>query len=59
MKHTFIFECSDNGGGHQRFEVRAIDKPEAIKKGMEFAKKYASGDICGDWTCKLKKETLL
>ena len=45
--HTFWFECTDNGGGHQAFEVRATDKQEAIKKGMAFAKKHASGDICG------------
>lgn len=32
--HTFWFECTDNGGGHQAFEVRATDKQEAIKKGM-------------------------
>lgn len=52
-KHRFWFECTDNGGGHQGFEVKAYDKQEAIKKGMEFAKKHASGDICGDWKCKL------
>lgn len=55
MKHTFIFSCIDNGGGHQIFEVRAIDKREAIRKGMKTAKKFACGDICGDWECKLKK----
>ncbi len=54
-KHIFWFECTDNGGGHQGFEVKAYDKQEAIKKGMEFAKKHASGDICGDWKCKLKE----
>lgn len=32
MKHTFIFTCTDNGGGYQSFEVRATDKQEAIKK---------------------------
>lgn len=26
MKHTFIFTCTDNGGGYQSFEVRATDK---------------------------------
>ena len=30
-KHTFIFSCTDNGGGHQSFEVRATDKQEAIE----------------------------
>ena len=56
MKYTFIFSCTDNGGGHQSFEVRATDKQEAIEKGMKFAKKYACGDICGNCECKLKKE---
>lgn len=56
MKHTFIFTCTDNGGGYQSFEVRATDKQEAIRKGMKTAKKFACGDICGDWECKLKKE---
>lgn len=31
-------------------------KQEAIKKGMAFAKKHASGDICGDWECKMISE---
>lgn len=37
MKHTFIFSCTDNGGGHQIFEVRTTDKQEAIRKGMKTA----------------------
>ena len=37
-KYTFIFSCTDNGGGHQTFEVRATDKQEAILKGMNTAK---------------------
>lgn len=45
MKHTFILTCRDNGGSYQSFEVRAIDKQEAIRKGMKTAKKYATGDI--------------
>lgn len=59
MKYTFIFECSDNVGCHQRFEVQAEDKQEAICKGMKTAKKYACGDICGNWECKLKREDSL
>lgn len=55
MKHAFIFTCRDNGGSYQSFEVRAIDKQEAICKGMKAAKKYATGDICGDWECRLKR----
>mgnify|MGYP006886284608 FL=1 len=58
-KYTFIFSCTDNGGGHQTFEVRATDKQEAIRKGLAFAKKHASGDVCGDWTCRLIQEDLL
>ena len=58
-KYTFIFSCTDNGGGHQTFEVRATDKQEAIRKGPAFAKKHASGDVCGDWTCRLIQEDLL
>lgn len=37
----------------------AENKQEAIKKCMAFAKKHASGDICGDWTCRLMQEDLL
>ena len=58
-KYTFIFSCTDNGGGHQTFEVRTTDKQEAIRKGLAFAKKHASGDVCGDWTCRLIQEDLL
>lgn len=58
-KYTFIFSCTDNGGGHQTFEVRATDKQEAIRNGMKTAKKFACGDICGDWECKLKREDSL
>ena len=58
-KYTFIFSCTDNGGGHKAFEVRAADTQEAIRKGMKTAKKFACGDICGDWECKLKLEDSL
>lgn len=54
-KHTFIFSYADNCGGHRSFEVRATDKQEAIEKGM----KYACGNICGNWECKLKREDSL
>lgn len=39
-KYTFIFSCTDNGGGHPGFVVKAENKQEAIKKGMAFAKKH-------------------
>lgn len=58
-KYTFRFECTDNGGGHQGFVVKAENKQEAIRKGMKIAKKFACGDICGDWTCRLIQEDLL
>lgn len=58
-QYTFWFECTGNGGGHQGFMVKAENKQEAIKKGMAFAKKHASGDICGDWTCRLIQEGAL
>lgn len=29
MKYTFWFECTDNGGGHQGFVVKAENKQEA------------------------------
>lgn len=45
MKYTFIFSCTDNGGCHQTFEVRATDKQEAIRKGMKTAKKFARTSI--------------
>lgn len=49
----WTFSARDNGGKHQVFTVTAPDKTTAIKKGMERAKKHASGDICPNWTCKL------
>ena len=49
------FNCIDNGGKKQFFTVSAPDKITAIKKGMERAKKHASGDISPTWTCKLIK----
>ena len=55
MNYTFIFSCTDSGGSYQSFEVRATDKQEAIRKGMKTAKKYATGDIGGNWECKLKR----
>ena len=48
------FKCSDNGGYFQCFDVTAKDKTEAIKKGMEKAKKKAKGDISPTWKCTLK-----
>lgn len=43
MKYTFWFECTDNGGGHQAFEVKAENKQEAIKKGMAVCKETCFG----------------
>lgn len=41
----WTFSAHDNGGKHQVFTVKAASKTEAIKKGMERAKKHAAGDI--------------
>ena len=59
MKDTFIFTCKDKGDSYQSFEVRATDKQEAIRKGMKTARKYATGDIGGNWECRLKQEANL
>lgn len=52
--YNFTFTCRDNGGKYQCFTVKAKDKSEAIKKGMEKAKKKAAGDICGNWDCRMQ-----
>lgn len=52
-KYTFIFTCTDNGGKHQTFKVKAADMQEAIRKGFKTAKKNAAGDINGSWDCHL------
>lgn len=49
---TWSFYAADNGGKKQYFKVKANSKPDAIDKGMNRAKKHASGDIIG-WECKL------
>lgn len=46
------FYCTDNGGKWQTITVTAKDKPEAIDKGFEKARKKAKGDII-HWECKL------
>ena len=51
--YRWYFECMDNGGKRQFFTVTAKSKPDAIKKGMEKAKKAASGDVTS-WSCRLK-----
>lgn len=52
-KSRFVFSCIDNSGKRQVFEVKAVDKTEAIKLGMTKARKYAKGDIGFSWNCKL------
>ena len=47
------FNATDNGGKKQFFTVTAPNKPEAIKKGFEKAKKNAAGDVTS-WNCTLK-----
>lgn len=49
---TWEFWCIDNGGKRQCFRVKAANKADAIRKGMERARKNAAGDI-HKWECKL------
>lgn len=51
--HEFIFRCTDNGGKHQTFTVKAPDKQTAIDRGFKRAKKNAKGDINPSWECRL------
>ena len=51
---TWHFCATDNGGKQQYFKVKANDKTQAIKKGMEKARKNAAGDLIS-WDCKLMK----
>lgn len=46
------FFAQDNGGKRQNFKVSAGSKQEAIKKGMDRARRNAAGDIT-DWECHL------
>ena len=50
--YTWYFTAGDNGGYFQRFKVKASNRQDAIRKGMERARKHAKGDITG-WDCKL------
>lgn len=49
----WYFSCIDNGSKRQCFTVAASSKPDAIKKGMDRAKKHAAGDIT-TFNCSLK-----
>lgn len=51
---TWQFTARDNGGKFQTFKVKANNKPDAIKKGFEKARKNAAGNITS-WDCKLIK----
>ena len=48
----WTFSAHDNGGKHQVCTVKAANKTDAIKKGMDRAKKHAAGDIIS-WDCRL------
>lgn len=52
-KFYWHFICHDNSGKKQSFRIVAGDKDEAIRKGMERARKNAKGDICPNWSCRL------
>ena len=48
----WIFTAHDNGGKNQVLKITATSKTEAINKGMERAKRHATGDI-NTWNCRL------
>ena len=48
----WLYSCIDNGGKRQNIKVNAADKPSAIEKGFQMAKKKAAGDIIS-WNCSL------
>lgn len=50
----WYFKACDNGGKKQVFVVVAASKIDAIRKGMDRARKNAAGDII-TWDCKLKQ----
>ena len=50
-KWTFVYSRADGKQGHVR--VTASSKPEAIKKGMEHAKRHANVETVTRWDCKL------
>ena len=43
----------DNAGKVQNFTVVAKSKPDAIRKGLNRAKRFAMGDILPNWRCNL------
>ena len=51
--YKWSFRCTDNGGYHQFFTVKARSKAEAIEKAFTMARKHARGDIYPTWECKL------
>lgn len=51
--YTWTFTVRDNGGKFHCVKVKANDKLEAIRKGMEKARKNAKGDLGVHWTCKI------
>lgn len=53
MKAKWSFTAVDNGGKRHAYTVTASTKDEAIRKGMEKARKNAKGDILPTWQCKL------
>ena len=49
----WVLYCSDNSGKKQAIKVTATNKPDAIKKAFEKARKNAKGDLTPYWECKL------
>lgn len=53
MMYTFTFTARDNGGKFHCYKVKAKDKADAIRKGLDKARKNAKGDLNPNWQCKL------
>lgn len=51
--YKWRFRCMDNSGKCQGFIVYAKNKPDAIRKGLNRAKRFAMGDILPNWRCNL------
>lgn len=53
FEYRFTFTCIDNGGFRQCFTIRAMDKKEAITKGLAKARRNAKGDL-NNWDCRMQ-----
>lgn len=53
MMHIFTFTARDNSGKFHCYKIKAMNKTEAIRKGLEKARKNGKGDLCYNWQCRL------